>query len=145
MRSRLGSPVARRLSRAGGSSDAGPDGAPVRARSSAGRAPALQAGGLGFKSRRVHPGNPGTWTSKESPPICSPPDKMGCGNALGIPTDTGNAGRTSAPGADEGGQNPLTLHTQPGLSRKSKSIETSSSTSVVLLQTRWGIARLGSR
>ena len=38
-----------------------------RARSSAGRAPALQAGGLGFKSRRVHSLRE-AWTSQERPP-----------------------------------------------------------------------------
>lgn len=47
----------RRLSRAGGT-DRARVRTPVRARSSVGRAPALQAGGLGFKSRRVHGSNP---------------------------------------------------------------------------------------
>jgi hypothetical protein len=38
---------------------------------------------------------PGPRTSVRQ--ICSPPDKMGCGNALGTPTDTGDAGRDPRP------------------------------------------------
>jgi hypothetical protein len=74
------------LSRAGGSNDAGPDGAPVRARSSVGRAPALQAGGLGFKSRRVHGQNPlrgfrpDLDLARESANL-HPIGPVGCGNA----------------------------------------------------------------
>ncbi len=64
-----------------------------------------------------------TWTSKESPPICNPSDRVGCGNAQAALKDTGQVRQLveSFPAADEGGQNPLTLHTQPGLSRKPKS------------------------
>ena len=88
-----------------------------------------------------------TWTSQESPPICNPPGKGGLWERLGGPEDTGQVrpAPRAGPAADNGGQNPLTLHTQPGLSRKPKSIESTSSTSVMLLQTRWGIARFWSR
>lgn len=83
------------LSRAADSNQRTTSGPPLgevhRARSSVGRAPALQAGGLGFKSRRVHSGaqrwqKAGETTWKPGPRKRSaihlhPSRKERCGNA----------------------------------------------------------------
>lgn len=91
-------------------SPASPERCALRARSSVGRAPRLQRGGLGFKSRRVHGRNPKLDLERESAkqtnlqPIR--PDWLW--ERLGGPDRHRASPRIlrDAPAADNGGQNP---------------------------------------
>ena len=85
---------------------------PVRARSSVGRAPRLQRGGLGFKSRRVHsPERGSSGPAKVRQIIRMPTDRLGCGNAQGSPDRHGAMSATrKGPDASEGGQSESDWH-----------------------------------